>query len=754
MKKLRLSVGTSIRSRLLYSFLLIALLPALLISLTTLAFGYVSGQKKAFDQLESVAELKVLKIESWVGSLQNEIVFALSEKYALDRAQVVLKLGKGNSTYPYYTEASRYRFQRFVNDSNFLSSITLVDLDGKAVLSTDPALDGVNYSGKEFFQLGLAQSYIQILPGAHLLQPGSVVTTLPIQDSDGNLLGILLANANPLAINDNLNEKSGLGQTGKAYLVDRNFHIVSGVQPQQLFTEVHSQAVDQVLSTQQDGSAIYNDTRGKLVLGVYHWVPQLKAALLVEQDLSEALASIVSNLQANLAITLVMFVLAGAASLRITRSISRPVENLVEAATHIASGELERVASVERNDEIGSLANAFNQMTARLRGLINSLEERVVERTHALQNRARQLETIARISREITSILEIDSLLPRVVEQIQQAFHASHVNIFLVETNANQLSLFASSSGQHQANSILPLDGKSLNARAVCSNTSVCVNDVTRDPEFLQDEGLPDTRSELILPLRMGERVTGTLDVHSDNIHFFSDDDIVVLQSLGDQIAVAIENARLYESSRKLAVLEERERLSRDLHDSVIQSLYSLRLLAGGWQPVINGQNGQKVEEYFGAINQTIEDASNEMRLLIHELRPSLLEQEGLLGALHARLDSVEKRAGIETRLIADEYVELPVEVEKELYWIAQEALNNSLKHANAPRVDLHFFPQNSSLVLEIMDTGKGFDPHCVPEQGCLGLKSMAERAKKLGGALAVESKPGDGTTVRVEIPV
>ena len=353
-----------------------------------------------------------------------------------------------------------------------------------------------------------------------------------------------------------------------------------------------------------------------------------------------------------------------------------------------------------RHDEIGALGQAFNSMTAQLRDLINSLEQRVEERTHALQDanvaleqRAVQLQTSAQVGREITSILDIDVLLPRVVEMIRDAFGYYHVQVFLVDRDANELVLRASSDKRSLQHRRLDLGVASINARAAQTGEAVLANDVLHDPDFLPDSQLPETRSELVIPLSLGNQVIGTLDVHNAQAGAFTAEDVVAIQSLGDQIVVAIENAHLYEQSRELAVLEERTRLARDLHDSVTQSLYSLVLLTEGWRRLMHSGTGTvpsnagaQTEDYLGRIGEIAQQALREMRLLIHELRPPMLEQEGLVGAVRKRLDAVEKRVGIEARVVMDELVELPVSLEEGLYWITQEALNNALKHAEAKK--------------------------------------------------------------------
>jgi signal transduction histidine kinase len=277
---------------------------------------------------------------------------------------------------------------------------------------------------------------------------------------------------------------------------------------------------------------------------------------------------------------------------------------------------------------------------------------------------------------------------------------------------------------------------------------------VLRDPGFLPDSQLPETRSELVIPLRLGSQVIGTLDVHNTQVGAFSEEDVVAIQSLGDQIVVAIENAHLYDQSRELAVLEERTRLARDLHDSVTQSLYSLVLLTEGWRRLLSAGSGSQIEDYLGRTGEIAQQALREMRLLIHELRPPMLEQEGLVGAVRKRLDAVEKRVGIEARVVMDDLVELPASQEEGLYWITQEALNNALKHAAASKEIVRICVEGERLVLEIMDDGQGFDLDVVRHRGGMGLVSMRERAKEMGGTFTIESAPGQGTMVTVRVPV
>jgi signal transduction histidine kinase len=225
-------------------------------------------------------------------------------------------------------------------------------------------------------------------------------------------------------------------------------------------------------------------------------------------------------------------------------------------------------------------------------------------------------------------------------------------------------------------------------------------------------------------------------------------------QELTEANQVAIENARLYEQARTLAAVEERQRLARELHDSVTQSLYSLMLLAEAGRRTALGRDVDKTIENITRLGELAQQVLKEMRLLVYELRPLALEQAGLTEALQHRLDAVEKRAGVETQLLVDLEIDLPADVEAGLYRIAEEALNNSLKHAEATFVSVILRGHDHQVEMEIVDNGKGFASDALHDLGGLGLVSIRERAEALGGQATITSKPGKGTLVSIGVPV
>lgn len=750
--------STSIRARLLIGFVSMALLPAIAIAAGSIVVGYYNGRQQALDRLESVAVLQELEISTWMQDMLAELTVASNEEYGLERVQVVLDLARDHKYLDSYNKVTRNWLRRLVARAPYYNELFLVDLEGRVALSTNPDHEGESRRQEAYFARGLEGPTVQPRFCTGPTTRPSVIVAVPIRNRDGQLLGVLAGQAGVERLAQILRGRTGLGTTGKAYLADSTGVLLTAdavCRSPETAVLAPTTALDGIrhaIASQSSGAGVYNDPRGVSVVGVYRWLPELQAALLVEQDMAEAFRGILTGLAVNLTVAFAAVVLAVGASLLITRQIAEPIVGLARTAARIATGDLEHTVAVDRADEIGVLAGAFNSMTARLRELIDGLEARVEERTQALRRRALELETSARVSREITAILDIDDLLARVTALIQDAFGYYYIQIFLVDRESGTLIQRAASGPLAPQNRRLPLDGNSLNAWAARANEAVLVNDVSQDPRFLADEQLPETRSELVIPLRAGDELIGTLDLQRAEKDAFTPEDVLVLQSLGDQIAVAIENARLYERSRALAVVEERNRLARELHDSVTQSLYGLVAFAGAGQEVIRAGDGKRAREYLARIEDAAQKALKEMRLLLYELRPPMLEKEGLVGALQQRLNAVESRAGLQVRLLVDGEIDLPASLEDGLYRIAQEALNNALQHAAATSVTVRLQRDAEGLELEVEDDGVGFDVVAAADRGGLGLASMRERAQALGSQLDIRSQPGAGTTVKVRV--
>jgi signal transduction histidine kinase len=234
----------------------------------------------------------------------------------------------------------------------------------------------------------------------------------------------------------------------------------------------------------------------------------------------------------------------------------------------------------------------------------------------------------------------------------------------------------------------------------------------------------------------------------------FSDEDVRVMSVFARQAAMAIEHTRLQQQAEQLAVLEERQRLARELHDSVTQSLYSVTLYANAATLALTAGKAEVAAGYLAELQETAQEGMRDMRLLIFQLHPPMLEAEGLVAALQGRLAAVEGRAGLQTEFRVEGERRLPIAIEEDLYWIAQEALNNVRKHAAAHHVTVHLHFAPAMLRMEVADDGVGFDPQAVHAEGRGGggLRSIAERAARLGAQVAYVSSPTAGTRLVVEV--
>jgi GAF domain-containing protein/ligand-binding sensor domain-containing protein len=379
----------------------------------------------------------------------------------------------------------------------------------------------------------------------------------------------------------------------------------------------------------------------------------------------------------------------------------------------------------------------------------------------AEQRRVDQFRVISEVGRRITSIMGIDSVLQQVAELVQSTLDYDHVGIALIEDAGDQgvHAVYRVGAGElwkspdfEFSPASLKVGEEGVTGWVAATGEPLLVSDVREDPRYVWMRE-SRTLSELAVPIKLKGKVIGVLDAQSNQVNAFDESDLSVLQSLADQAAIAIENARLYERASQLAVVEERQRLARELHDSVTQALYGTTLYAEAAARQLATGQVELASQHLQELRDTAQEALREMRLLIFELRPSILESEGLVNALRARLEAVEGRAGLAVEFYVEGETTLPTAVEEGLYRIAQEALNNTLKHACARRVSVSLNRGERAVVLEIVDDGCGFDPSTAVPGGGLGLDGMIERAAKMGGELVLDSEPGGGTRVLVEVP-
>jgi signal transduction histidine kinase len=344
----------------------------------------------------------------------------------------------------------------------------------------------------------------------------------------------------------------------------------------------------------------------------------------------------------------------------------------------------------------------------------------------------------------IAGDLRTDAVLERLVEAARDLAAARYAALGVPDEDGDGFSRWISAGlTDDEIDAIGPLPRThGLLGEALHDPTPFHSPDVRTDDRFAGwwPSAHPDLDAFLAVPIVFRGDVVGAFYLANKDGGFTADDERLV-GDLAAHAAVLIEHSRLYEASHELSVLEERNRLARELHDALTQSLFGLRLrLEAG--------------DVAGA-SSLLEDIFGELRSLILQLRPPALEADGLVASLAKHLDVVGRTHGIDTRLDATSVGGLSPEAERALFRIAQEAVTNVVRHASAAEVTVSLERGEGTVVLQVVDDGIGFDPsHHAISSRRLGLVSMRERAADLGGTLSLTSAPGQGATVRAEIPV
>jgi PAS domain S-box-containing protein len=399
------------------------------------------------------------------------------------------------------------------------------------------------------------------------------------------------------------------------------------------------------------------------------------------------------------------------------------------------------------------LLSVVRDVTERVRA-VQLLEQRV-------EGRTRELSALLDVSRNIASTLELESLLDLILDQLKTV------------VDYDSAALFALEGGE-----LVPLNDRGPLSREqarryhamathigverceIQDGEPVIVTDVRGGAPLArilqeaaggeQETVLGPARSWMCVPLVIQERVVGMLSLSHRKANYYTPQHAGLARAIASQAATAIENAQLYEQAQRLAVLEERQRLARELHDSVSQALYGIGLGARTARTLLD-RDPSRAAEPLDYVLSLAEAALAEMRALIFELRPDSLREEGLVAALVRQAAVLRASHHLEVQTEFGDEPELSFQVKEGLYRIAQEALNNVAKHARASRVCLRLEAGDGQIVLAVEDNGIGFDP-LGEYPGHMGLHSMHERAEKLGATLALESAPGEGTRLQLRV--
>jgi signal transduction histidine kinase/streptogramin lyase len=383
------------------------------------------------------------------------------------------------------------------------------------------------------------------------------------------------------------------------------------------------------------------------------------------------------------------------------------------------------------------------------------LEKRVAQRTHELA----VLNTISGVvnrSLDLTAILNaaLDETMAVTKMDIGLAYDLTEPdNDTAGGPSLRLLAHRGVSEAYANAIKVMPLRS-SLIAKAVETGKPMVHMENThlelRVREAVEQEGI---RMAISLPLMVKGELVGAVSLAARAARPIAPEELSLLDAVGQQVGMAVVNARLYEQAEQTAITAERNRLARELHDSVTQLLYSVTLYAEAATELLASGDTEIAAGHLRDLRDTAQEALREMRLLIFELHRPALGTSGLAAALQARLDAVETRGGIHAELQVDGSEQIALPVQAELYNIAHEALNNVIKHAHADHVRIHLQFGEKETCMEISDDGVGFEPAADGMGGGFGIPGMKERSQKIGGTLQIDSAPGKGTSVIVRTP-
>jgi len=470
------------------------------------------------------------------------------------------------------------------------------------------------------------------------------------------------------------------------------------------------------------------------------------------QDLTHILA---------LAVTALLLATTGALLWYMNRAVVRPLNLFTRTVRAMTSDNLGLRVPLKGADEIGVLAGSFNAMAdnlevsnTQLREAHSRLEERYLERAAREERRTDQVRRIFEMRQQLVHCAGLNEMLQYVASALLHSFSYHSVRLFLVETDSGELQL-AATAGNAVAG---PWgQGGSANSGVVAavlqSGRPLLVTSLADEPGRSTASGTLRDGAELAVPIAIGALRLGVIDIRSDHENGLDEMDLFTAQTVADQIASVVESARVEAETRELTVLNERNRMAREIHDTLAQGFTGIVLQLEAAEQSLE-DSPQQTSRHIDRARALARESLAEARRSVWALRPTALESNRLADALRneaCRLD--EEGATRVTCHVSGDARSLGPRVEDSLLRICQEALSNIRRHSGATEAQVSLSCTATAVRLLVRDNGAGFDPG-LPQTGSFGLIGIRERAQQCGGSARISSKPGEGTEIEIEVPL
>jgi GAF domain-containing protein/HAMP domain-containing protein len=539
----------SIQRLLLTSFIIIVTIPIIMTAVLSAIGAYGNSQTQTFNTLQAITILKQNQIANLVVDIQSDAKTLLADaRFLTNTSEALTATSVSPALHESFKRLARLRMVDVLGaEEEAYNEIMVLDPQGNVIISTLPGNEDSNFEKESFFRLGIREVYAGF---ANIPSFGTdnLVIAIPILGEDRQTIsGVLVLRSNAAAIKQIMENTPGFVQA-ETYLVDPTFKPIT--KTREATTSINTKATsDAILKNTIESKAIYPNYAGQQVLGYYEWFQPLQLAIVAEAPLSFVVNNSIRALAGSSLLALLVVAIAIAAVAISARTIADPIKILAETTESFAAGKLSVRAMVDREDEIGALAKSYNQMATQLQEVIGKLEQRVADRTKDLESQTLRLRVAAEIARDAASARDLNELLARAADLIISRFNFYHIGIFLLDSSKEYAVLVASptEAGRQMIENHHKLRVGEVGIVGQVSATGeprIALN-TGADVAFFNNSYLPNTRSEMALPLKVENNIIGVLDVQSDQLQAFNEDDVAIMQVMADQLATAIERTRL-----------------------------------------------------------------------------------------------------------------------------------------------------------------------------------------------------------------